>query len=63
VKVRVDYTVTVSDDYRRAIRMHFGRPGLASRDEVKSWLRSYGESGDDDLMYDLQQAIERGDEG
>lgn len=35
MKVRIEYTVDVSDDYRRAINLHYGRPGLATRDEVK----------------------------
>lgn len=50
MKVRVTYVVEVNDDYRRAINEWYGKPGLASREEVKAWLRSYGDSMDADLM-------------
>jgi hypothetical protein len=55
MKVRIEYTIDVSDDYRRAIRLHYGQPGLATRAEVKRWIETHGSSQDDDLMYDLQQ--------
>lgn len=61
MRVRVAYTVDVSDDYRRAINLFYGKPGLASRDDVKNWLKSYGSSGDDDLMFDLANAGEDGE--
>jgi hypothetical protein len=50
MKVRVSYTVEVNDDYRQAINDWYGKPGLASRDEVRQWLRAYGDSMDADLM-------------
>ena len=50
MKVRIQYTVEVSDDYRRAINMFYGRDGLATRDQVKRWIHQYGTSMDDDLM-------------
>lgn len=56
MRVRVVQTVEASDDYRRAIRLHYGKDGLATREEVKRWIISYGTSADDDLMYDLQQS-------
>jgi hypothetical protein len=49
MRVRVTYTVNVTDDYRRAIRAYYGRDGLATRAEVQQWLWSYGNSMDDDL--------------
>lgn len=55
VKVRVAYTTEVSDDYRRAINLYYGKPGLASRAEVRKWLEGHGSSEDDNLMYALQQ--------
>lgn len=58
MKVRVSYTATVGDDYRRAIRHYHGLSGLAAREEVRSWLELHGSSEDDNLMYDLQQAEE-----
>jgi hypothetical protein len=62
VRVRVAYSTTVDDDYRRAIRLFFDQPGLATRAEVRRWLETYGSSEDDNLMYDLAQARERGEE-
>lgn len=59
MKVRVSYTTEVSDEYRAAINHHYGLPGLASREDVKRWLREYGSSADDDIMWDYQQAQER----
>lgn len=56
MRVRVAYTTEVSDDYRRAIRLHYGKPGLATRAEVKRWLEAHGSAEDDDLMFDLQNA-------
>lgn len=54
MKVKVCYTVTVDDDYRRAVADHYGREGLASRAEVRAWLIRYGESMDDDLARDAE---------
>jgi hypothetical protein len=56
MRVRVAYTIDVSDDYRRAINLYYGKLGLASREDVQRWARSFGSAGDDDLMRDLQQA-------
>ena len=63
MKVHVSYTVDVGDDYRRAINHHYGKPGLATRDEVKSWLQANGSQGDTDLMWDLDNAERRAAEG
>lgn len=49
MKIKVAYTTEVSDEYRRAINLFYGQPGLATRDEVKRWLYAYGTSMDDDL--------------
>lgn len=53
VKVHVDYTIDVDDNYRRAIRRYYGESGLATRDEVRNWLKTYGSSMDTDIMRDL----------
>lgn len=50
LRVRVDYTVTVDESYRRAIRRFYGQDGIATRAEVKRWFEAYGSSMDDDLM-------------
>lgn len=62
MRVRVAYTVEISDDFRRAINIYFGREGLATREEVQSWLRTHGNQGDDDLMQDLWSARAQGQE-
>jgi len=49
MKVRISYTVDVSDVVRRQINAWYGRPGLATRAEIQAWYRSNGESMDDDL--------------
>ncbi len=43
----------VSDRLRRAINFHYGKPGKASRREVKSWLWQYWHSRDDEILSDL----------
>ena len=54
MKVRIEYTTEVPDDYRRAINLHWGREGLASREDVKQWYKTYGTSMDDNLMIELE---------
>lgn len=49
MRVAITYKVDVDDEYRRAINQFYGKPGLATREEVKDWFRAYGESMDDDL--------------
>lgn len=49
MKVRIAYTVEVPDSYRRAINVHYGLAGLATRKEVQSWFITFGESMDDDI--------------
>lgn len=45
--VRIEFMV--NDEYRRAINMFYGQPGLATWEEVRAFLLSYGKSMDDDL--------------
>ena len=61
MRVRVSYTIDASDDYRRAINLHYGKPGLATREQVARWQREHGSAEDDNLMHDLEQAHERGE--
>lgn len=49
MKVRIEYTVEVDDDFRRAINAFYGKPGLASRLEVWRWFVAYGQSMNDDM--------------
>jgi hypothetical protein len=52
MKVRISYSVDIPDWYRRRINAHYGRPGLASRQEIKSWFEEFGSSMDMDLGWD-----------
>jgi len=54
MKVRICYTVHVSDRYRRAINNHYWASGLATRDDVKAWIAMYGSSCDHEIEYELQ---------
>ena len=56
MKVRISYTVEVSDYLRRAIRHYYGETGLATREEVKDWIERYGSSEDDNLVQALQNS-------
>lgn len=53
MKVKIEYTEEVTDEYRRAINHYHGKPGLASRQEVKDWFWLHGQSMNDDIMFDL----------
>ena len=55
MKVKINYVVDVDDDFRRAINLHYGEPGLASSLDVKRWFEAHGHAASDDLMWDLQQ--------
>ena len=55
MKVKVEFVVDVTDDTRRAINDWYGRPGLASRAEIKRWYERNGRSGDDDLSRGADQ--------
>jgi hypothetical protein len=62
MRIVVRQVVEVDDGYRRAIRLHYGLDGLATRDEVKRWVVSYGTSADADLLWELQQHDKRQEE-
>lgn len=49
MRVRVSFIVEIDDGIREEINRWYGRPGLASRDEVKAWYEANGRSMDDDL--------------
>lgn len=50
MRVQIVYTIEVSDEYRRAINAFYGRPGFATRGEVREWYMAYGTSMDHDLV-------------
>ena len=56
MRVRVAYTATVDDDYRRALRHSWGECGtLATREEVRNALIAVGQSNDADLIEEWQE--------
>lgn len=55
MKVRIAYTVDISDEIRAEINAHYDRPGLASREEVRWWYKTFGSSMDDDLSWAADQ--------
>lgn len=59
MRVRVEQTVDVPDWWRRAIRAHYGQEGLATREEVRAWIISYGTSEDDDLAAEWHDETNR----
>lgn len=51
MKVRVCYTIEADDDFRMAIRHHYGECGtLATREEIKDRAENVGSAEDADLM-------------
>lgn len=59
MKVKVCYTVEVNDRYRRAINAYFGKPGLASREDVQDFLKQNGATLDNDILFEFDAAEER----
>ena len=55
MRVKIEYIVEVDEDLRRAIRHHYGKKGLAKRDEIKDWYQEQGKQGDMDLLDDLSR--------
>lgn len=51
MKVRMP-TVEVDAEFRRRLRIYFGEPGLATREEVRSWRIERGVQVDNDLYSD-----------
>jgi len=49
MKVRVAYTIEVTAERRTEINAHYGKTGMATREEVVAWYREHGEAMDLDL--------------
>lgn len=49
MRIRVSYVVEVDEWWRRAIRAYYGQEGLATRDEVKSWCETFGDTMNGEL--------------
>ena len=49
MRVRIEYTVEISDEIRREINRHYGKDGLATREDIKQWYEDFGDSMNGDL--------------
>jgi hypothetical protein len=49
VKVNINMTLDATDADRRAVNYHVGRPGMATREDVKRYLRAYLRTALEDL--------------
>jgi len=58
MRVRIAYTVEVSDHFRLALNYHYGQKGKASREDVVLWYQMNGESCDEDLLSDYEEGDE-----
>lgn len=38
--MKTRFLIELSDDERRALAAHYGKPGLATRDTVRGWVES-----------------------
>lgn len=47
MRVRVNYTVDVDDEFRRALAQRTGTDGLATREQVRHWYERNGQGADD----------------
>jgi len=54
-------TIDVNDRWRRAIRHYYGKTGLATRAEVRSFLLALVSADMDNVEADLLQALKDGD--
>jgi hypothetical protein len=45
----INYTVEVTQFMRAAINEYYGRGGIASDEDVRTWYEQFGRSQDDDL--------------
>lgn len=45
LRVPIHFTVEVDDETRRAINLHYGRPGLATFAQTRDWFESFGRHG------------------
>lgn len=50
MKVRIEYTVDVDEEFRKALRHYKGKTGLATRGEIKIHFIDYGHLQDDDII-------------
>jgi hypothetical protein len=53
-KININYTVTVSNRFRRAVNAWYGKVGLATNRQIVNWFKMYGESNSDAVMEHLE---------
>lgn len=56
MKVKISYTFDADEQMRRALAHFHMREGLATRDEIKSWLEQNGRESLDDLISDYEHS-------
>lgn len=59
MKVKIEYTEEVSDEYRRALNFRYGKTGLATREDLKQHFQIYGNTIDDDIMQEYNNHLSR----
>lgn len=52
-------TIEVDEIFRRALRVYYGRPGLATRIEVRAWAHSFIGRREFEIIDDLVDAEHR----
>lgn len=52
-------TIEVDEIFRRALRIYYGKPGLATRIEVRAWAHSFINRGVLEIVDDLVEAEHR----
>ena len=62
MKVRIEYTIDVSDEDRASINDFLNMNGLATRPEIKSWFCIYGDTMRDTLL-ELTEARNKAQKG
>lgn len=62
MKVKVEFTIDATDDQREAINRYYGKPGLATRQEVKDYFQMYGDVNGMEQLGDVFEQMS-GDKG
>jgi hypothetical protein len=52
-KININYTVTVSNRFRRAVNAWYGKVGIATNRQIIDWFKTYGEANNDAVMEHL----------
>lgn len=58
MKVRVTFTVDVSDTFRKALNAYYGKGGKASSKELKLYFQCCAVENMDDVMWEYEKDTE-----